>query len=56
MLRSEIEKINITKEYAKLLIIKYYYKSSSFPEVCSLLIILLTIHVTIVIAEQLFSN
>ena len=55
VLRREIEKIETIQELADLVIVKFVDLSASFWEVCSVLILLLTIPVTVASAERSFS-
>lgn len=55
-LKKQIEKLSSVKELANLLIIENAALSSSFQEVCTALILFLTIPVTIATAERSFSK
>lgn len=53
--KNEINKFISTRDLALLLIVKYYL-TDSFPEVCTVLILFLTIPVTTASAERSFSK
>jgi hypothetical protein len=54
--RDEIEKSSCIRELADLLIIKNHFMSCSFPEVCTALMLFVTIPVTTASAERSFSK
>lgn len=54
--RDEIEKSSCIRDLADLLIIKNHFMSCSFPEVCTALMLFLTIPVTTASAERSFSK
>ena len=56
VLRREIEKIEAIRELADLVIVKFVDLCASFWEVCSVLILFLTILVTVALAERSFSK
>lgn len=55
-LKTQIEKLNSVKQLADLLIIENVALSTSFQEVCTALILFLTIPVTVATAERSFSK
>jgi len=55
-LKKQIEKLSSVKQLANLLIIENAALSSSFQEVCTALILFLTIPVTVATAERSFSK
>ncbi|XP_026483030.1 zinc finger MYM-type protein 1-like [Ctenocephalides felis] len=54
--RDEIEKCSCIKDLANLLLIKNHFMSCSFPEMCTALLLFLTIPVTTASAERSFSK
>ena len=55
-LKDQISKIKSIREFADLLLIKYFTLSASFPDVCSTIIFFLTIPVNVATAERSFSK
>lgn len=55
-LKSSITKLTTVKELANLLIVENFALSASFPDVCTVLILFLTIPVTVATAERSFSK
>lgn len=55
-LKSNITKLTTVKELANLLIVENFALSASFPDVCTVLILFLTIPVTVATAERSFSK
>lgn len=55
-LKNQIEELSSVKQLADLLIIENAALSTSFQEVCTALILFLTIPVTVATAESSFSN
>jgi hypothetical protein len=55
-LRKEIEKVNTIKDLANLLVVDNSALSSSFPEVCTALMLFMTLPVTVASAERSFSK
>lgn len=55
-LKSKIERLTSVKQFAKLLLIENATLSTSFPDVCTALMLFLTIPVTVAAAERSFSK
>jgi hypothetical protein len=55
-LKNQINQLNSTRDLAQLLMVKNHSSTASFPEVCTALLLFLTISVTSASAERLFSK
>lgn len=55
-LKNQVSQLNSTRNFAQLLMVKNHSLTVSFPEVCTALLLFLTIPVTSVSAERSFSK